>query len=254
MSFTRSKKAPCEICSKKQLSKKSELYKLKSGNTHLRKYLPADDKLIEFNDVKMKPEIVYLEGLKPNTTFFYFATNPRDFTLPILKFVDAYDKLQNSGVNRTSANGKAEVLIGCPQIYLAEDGNIYSRHFHIIYWNKANKQWGTTIYTHQIFCNVNKSFVKKMLNNPKVVILDALSEDMFTQNHIPGAINLPASHKWTLSEITARLPKGTNTTTPMILYCYNTKCNAAEKLWKQLNHLGYYNTMHYSGGITEWTK
>ena len=37
----KTRKAPCEVCSTRKLSKKSELYLLKSGNTHLRQYLPA---------------------------------------------------------------------------------------------------------------------------------------------------------------------------------------------------------------------
>jgi len=39
-----------------------------------------------------------------------------------------------------------------------------------------------------------------------------------------------------------------------IIYCYSPECNAAEKLWMQLNSLGFYNTIHYSGGISDWTS
>jgi len=48
------------------------------------------------------------------------------------------------------------------------------------------------------------------------------------------------------------LPKGTNSTTPIIIYCYSPECTAAEKLWEKLNRLGFYNTMHYLGGISDW--
>jgi rhodanese-related sulfurtransferase len=85
-----------------------------------------------------------------------------------------------------------------------------------------------------------------------VVIIDALDESHFEKTHIPGAVNLPAKHKWTLAEIMQRMPKGTNSTTPIIIYCYNPECTAAEKLWEQLNRLGFYNTMHYAGGISDW--
>lgn len=246
-------KAPCEVCNTRKLTRKSGLYKLKSGDTHLRAYLPATFA------VKLNPngkETTVLEGLKPNRTIFYFATNPQDFTKPINHFRVAYDRLQNSGVAKTDSNGKVTIQLECPQIYLAEDGQVYSRHFHIIYWNAKTNSWDTKIYTHQIFCNVDKRFVKKMLasnkKTTKVVILDALSEEMYAKNHIPGAINMPASHKWTLAEVMAKLPSGTNSTTPIIIYCYSPECTAAEKLWEQLNQLGFYNTMHYSGGISDW--
>ena len=256
----KTKKAPCEVCTTRKISKKSGLYKLRSGDTHLRAFLPNDATLREHPQSKHHQlEHVLLEGLKPNTTLFYFATNSKDFTKPIQHFAVAYDKLQNSGVVRTDAKGKVDVWVGCPQVYLAEDGNVYSRHFHIIYWITKKHKWDSRIYTHQIFCNVDKAFVRKMISaksksQEKVVIVDALDESYFNKNHIPGAVNLPASHKWTLAEVMRHLPKGSNSTTPIIIYCYNPECTAAEKLWMQLTRLGFYNTMHYPGGISDWNS
>jgi rhodanese-related sulfurtransferase len=259
-------KAPCEVCTTRKISRKSGLYQLRNGDTVLRAFLPADNRLrANPQEIKHKCEKVKLEGLKPNTTFFYFGTLTKDFTKPINRFIDAYDKLQNSGVARTDDKGRAEVWITCPQVYLAEDGNVYSRHFHIIYWRDSRKGssksgskggWDTRIYTHQIFCNVDKAFVKKMISNKSsgVVIIDALDESYYNKTHIPGAVNLPASHKWSLADVMARLPPGTNSTTPIIIYCYSPKCTAAEKLWIQLNRLGFYNTMHYPGGISDWNS
>ena len=251
-------KAPCEVCTIRRVSKKSGLYKLRSGETHLRAYLPADATPRENPHGQ---ETVHLEGLKPNATFFYFATNSKDFTLPVRHFADAYDKLQNSGVALTNGKGEATVRVDCPQVYLADDGQVYSRHFHIIYWLEKQTKWDMRIYTHQIFCNVDKAFVKKMIDSKSksktglgadVVIVDALDESYYSKEHILGAINLPASKKWSLAEVMKRLPKGTSSTTPIIIYCYSPECNAAEKLWMQMNRLGFYNTMHYTGGISDW--
>jgi rhodanese-related sulfurtransferase len=253
---SKTNKAPCEVCTTRKISKKSGLYKLSNGDTHLRTFLPPDATLRENpQKLKHKLEKVRLEGLKPNTTLFYFATNRKDFTKPIKQFANAYDRLQNSGVVRTDTKGNVKVRVGCPQIYLAEDGKVYSRHFHIIYWQENIKKWDSHIYTHQIFCAVEKAFVRKMINAKSgVVIIDALDESYYEKTHIPSAVNLPASHKWSLSEVMQRLPKGTNATTPIIIYCYSPECNAAEKLWMQFNHLGFYNTMHYAGGISDWNS
>jgi rhodanese-related sulfurtransferase len=273
----KTKKAPCEVCTTRKLTKKSSLYKLHTGDTHLRKYLPStpeqmlDRKTNKSKQSKKSYEEVHLEGLKPNQIIFYFATNSKNFitngssTTP---FIKAYDKLQNSGVTKTNGKGAAVVHVNCPQVYLAEDGQVYSRHFHIIYWLAQKRAWDTKIYTHQIFCNVNKQFVKKIVNNNakmhsrmhtkkhdnRVLIIDALNELYYMKTHIPGAINIPASHKWSLNEVMKRLPPGTNSTTPMIIYCYSPECNAAEKLWEQFNQLGFYNTMHYTGGISDWNQ
>lgn len=253
--INKTRKAPCEVCTTRKISKKSGLYKLASGDTHLRAFLPSDATLKKNPLDKDKLELVKLEGLKPNATLFYFATNSKDFIKPTQPFIKAYDRLQNSGVIKTDSKGRAEVWVGCPQVYLADNGKVYSRHFHIIYWINKAKKWDSHIYTHQIFCNVDKAFVRKMIAaKPGVVIIDALDKSYFEKTHIPGAINLPASHKWSLAEIMRLLPKDTNSTTPIIIYCYSPECNAAEKLWVQLNRLGFYNTMHYSGGITDWNS
>lgn len=245
-------KAPCEVCSTRKLKGTAAIYKLKSGNTHLRQYLPKDDTPIKSTGT----ETVLLEGLKPNTTICYFASNTPtpDFTANIMPFVNAYGQLENSGVAKTDNNGRVSFNINCPRIYLAEDGEIYSRHIHWIYWNNKSSKWGNDVYTHQIFCNVDKAFVKKYATgkSSSVIIIDALSEESYREHHIPGAINLPASNKWTYSQVIDILPKGTHSYTPIIIYCYSPECTAAEKLWSQLNNLGFYNTMHYSGGITNW--
>lgn len=253
MKNNKTKKAPCEVCRTRKLSKKSSLYALKSGNTHLRQYLPVNSSLRENSNGK---ESVLLEGLKPNRVVFYFATNSLDFTLKTKQFVDAYDVLQNSGVVKTDSKGNVEVKVNCPQVYIAENGEVYSRHFHMLHWNdngkgKGKGNWENKIYTRQIFCNVDKNFVKKMMQNPKVVIIDALTEEYYNKKHIKGAVNIPVQ-KLTFKDVMARLPKGTTSTTPMILYCYSPECNSAEKLWEQMNRLGFYNTMHYVGGISDW--
>jgi rhodanese-related sulfurtransferase len=254
-------KAPCEVCYTRKITSSNSIYKLKSGNTHLRQYLPKDNKPTKTNDshdhvnAKVR-ETVVLEGLKPNSTIFFFASNTPspDFTANISPFKKAYGHLENSGVARTDNNGKVSFTINCPRVYLGEDGKIYSRHIHWIYWNNKSKSWGNDIYTHQIFCNVDKKFVKKYAGNVsnKVIIIDALNEESYRERHIPGAVNLPASKKWSLNDVMKVLPSGTHSTTPMIIYCYSPECTAGEKLWIQLNKLGFYNTIHYPGGVSDW--
>jgi rhodanese-related sulfurtransferase len=246
----KTKKAICEVCKTRKIKGSNATYKLKSGDTHLRQYLPK-------NNIPRKStgkENVILEDLKPNTSIFYFASNTPypDFTSKTNPFRTAYGHLENSGVSRTDANGQVRFKINCPQVYLAEDGQIYSRHIHWLYWNNKLQTWDNDIYTHQIFCNVNKNFVKKYINSQKVIIIDALPSHSYNQKHIPNAINLPSTTKWTLNQLMHILPPNTHSYTPIIIYCYNPQCTAAEKLWSQLNNLGFYNTMHYSGGLQDW--
>ena len=39
---------------------------------------------------------------------------------------------------------------------------------------------------------------------------------------------------------------------PIIVYCYSKECEAAVKLIKKLNKLGYNNSVHYKAGIQRW--
>jgi len=252
-----SNKAPCEVCNPTKINLQSGLFKLKSGDTMLRNYFPKSNKITikiyspELKSISTKNK-VQLTGLKPNKIIFYFATNSRDFSLPQMKFADAYNHLENSGTIKTDSKGSCNVSIHCPQVYIAEDEQVYSRHLHLVYWDDRKQDWEENIYTHQIFCNVSKEFVKKYMNLPNVLIIDALPEDYYNKKHISNAINLPANYNWTLESVMAKLPPGTHSTTPMIIYCYNAECNAAEKLYNKLNKLGFYNTMHYLEGISNW--
>ena len=243
-------KAPCEICGTRIYSSKAQLYLLKSGNTHLRTYFPKLP--VQFHYSQASQHIL-LHDLKPNSTIFYFATRSRDISLPQQPFKDAYGTLTNSGVVKTNSSGNAEIFIDCPQIYIAEDGQVYSRHFHLVYWDSKKHEWSSQIYTHQVFCNIGADYVKKSMELPKPpLIIDALPPKYYKERHIAGAINMPATKNWTLAEVMKVLPKGVNSTTPMILYCYSSQCNAAEKLYKKLTKLGFYNTVHYLEGISSW--
>lgn len=258
---TSNKKAPCEVCYPNKINLQSGLFKLKIGDTHLRNYFPTMDTL-EINPYKNRHDLprnkITLTRLKPNKFILYFATNSRDFALPQMKFADAYNHLENSGTTRTNNKGSTNIYIHCPQVYIAEDGNVYSRHLHLVYWDDKKQDWDEDIYTHQIFCNVTKEFVKKHIKSKsnkkssKVLIIDALPEEYYNKKHIKGAINLPADNNWTLESVMERLPQGTHSTTPMIIYCYSAECTAAEKLYNKLNKLGFYNTMHYLEGISDW--
>ena len=88
--ISKKSKAPCEVCTTKKISTKSGLYALKSGDTHLRQYLPSGNELRQNPNASEK---VILEGLKPRMIFFYFATNSKDFTQPMQHFKDAYDNI-----------------------------------------------------------------------------------------------------------------------------------------------------------------
>lgn len=211
--------------------------------------LPKDNK--HYHKIGAQSKII--ENLKPNTCIFYFASSKRLFTLPIKKFEDAYGKLKNSGVTRTDSKGKAKFFLDCPQVYKSLGGKIHERHIHYLYWNENKKVWNRNLYTQPIICDVSQDFVKLHMN--KSLVIDALPSQMYNKKHIKGAYNIPVDKRLNENDLKKIIYKKFNKFSkniPIIIYCYYPKCDAAEKVLKRLNKLGYNNIVHYKNGIKSW--
>jgi rhodanese-related sulfurtransferase len=237
----------CYSCSKKPI--KDGIYK-----AHIEKFifskLPKDNK--HFHKTGSPSKII--SGLKPDTCIFYFATKERLFTSPLKKFEDAYGNLINSGCTKTDSKGNAKIFLKCPQIYISLNGNVYNRHLHFIYWDDKNKLWCKSLFTQPLICHVKNDFVEKYKN--KALLIDALPEEIYNKKHIKGAVNLPANKRWTENTlqklITMKKMPHKNKQIPIIVYCYNKKCNASIKVINKLNKLGYYNIVDFEDGICSW--
>lgn len=92
-----------------------------------------------------------MDNLEPNTRIFYFATRYRDFIKSIQTRAKAYSKLDNCGVANVNSEGVANIYLDCPQLYLNDDGKVYHRHLHYLYWNKEDKMWDNKLYTKKLF-------------------------------------------------------------------------------------------------------
>lgn len=209
------------------------------------KFVPQTNKLFH-SDINQK---ITMENLKPNSRIFYFATKYRDYTKPIQIRSRAYGKLENSGVAKVNSEGVATVYFDCPQLYKNDDGKVYHRHLHFLYWDPVNKLWGKKLYTKKVVCDVNEDFVKKFMK--KAIVIDALPTDHYNEKHIKSAHSLPYNKRWTNVDVEKIV--GKNKLKLIIVYCWNKNCNAAEKVIEKLNKLEYYNVVHYTNGISEWS-
>ncbi len=81
----------------------------------------------------------------------------------------------------------------------------------------------------------------------KVLLLDADSEEVFNDAHIPGAVRVS-------SEGLEEQSKGWNKKTPTVVYCSSYECTASHHIAKKLKDLGFEDVAVYSGGISEWHK
>lgn len=195
---------------------------------------------------------VEVQGLKPNSTIFYFGTMPRDFRKPILMRDRAYATLKNSGVVKSDANGRATFYLKCPQVYKEpKQKKVYGRHFHFLYYKAREQRWSSKLYTHKILCDIHQEQVKSFIKSRKVKLVDALPEKYYEEKHIKGAVNIPHNKRMKRSVVEKLIGKNKNV--PIIVYCYSKTCNAAEKVADALGKLGYHNTLHYVDGISKWT-
>jgi len=82
-----------------------------------------------------------------------------------------------------------------------------------------------------------------------VTLVDALPEAYFTQQHLPGAVNLTAD------DVAARagdlLP---DKNAPIVTYCSNPACNNSTEVAVRLEQRGYTNVRKYADGIQDWTE
>lgn len=82
-----------------------------------------------------------------------------------------------------------------------------------------------------------------------VVLVDALPESYFAQQHLPGAINL------VVEDVATRagelLP---DKDAPIVTYCSNTACSNSGQVAAALESLGYRNVRKYAEGIQDWVE
>ena len=204
----------CLTCSTRPL--KNGVY-LAVMQDFVRKRLPTQvHPKVKYN--KNAPPI-HVSNLRPNTYVFYFATQKRNFQLAPLPQKKAYAKLQNSGIAKTDENGKTTFYLDCPQIYINDNGKIYSRHFHYVFYDDILKEWTDTLYTQRILCTISKT---EALTYKKAIIIDVSK--------------LNKNKDKNMDDFKSLIGK------PILL---KGKKAEVESFHKKLNNLGIYNTMFW---------
>ncbi len=212
---------------------------------------------------------VHLGG--PGRHVFYYAAQPKKD--PLLKFTapgKAYDKLQNSGLSKIDKDGNIIFHLKCPQNYL-EKGMWYP-HVHFVISNSSCTKWMPHLYTRLVLCPVDKTFIKHAIQTDKYMVFNALPMEEYIKDHIPSSFPLPYNTLGKLNDnqiihyikemsihhrsISNYVYKNKENIfhIPIVVYCYNKKCDASIKLIQRLWKIGFRNVKEYEGGITDWNK
>ncbi len=87
------------------------------------------------------------------------------------------------------------------------------------------------------------------INAATITAVDALPEPYYTEQHLPGALNLVADDVDTLA---AQLLPDENAA--IVTYCSNTSCQNSSQVAAKLERLGYTNVRKYADGIQDWVE
>jgi rhodanese-related sulfurtransferase len=83
------------------------------------------------------------------------------------------------------------------------------------------------------------------------VLVNALSPEAFSEGHIPGSDNLPATQE-DLAEKAGHLAGSKDE--EIIVYCASPECDASTKAAHKLEDAGFTNVVEYDGGMKEWKE
>ena len=91
---------------------------------------------------------------------------------------------------------------------------------------------------------------RMMRTTPDLTIVEVLGKQAFGEYHIPGAINVPIGEGFD-ERIQAAVP---NKTAPVIVYCWDTDCDASPKAAERMEQLGYDAVFDYEAGKADWKQ
>lgn len=258
---------------KNHITKLEEMpeWKLLRGDTT---YFP-NDKVIDLKNIKISTPTktttnvhIHLGKGKADRYVFYFAAEPSKNELEHIEANKAYGKFKNSGIAKTNTNGNAVLKIRCPQNY--KEKGLWYPHIHFLISNSSKTKWNSSLYTKLILCPINKNTVKEAIKHQSHLILNSLPLSYYIKSSIPNSYPLPLDSISNLEKkevvkyiksllhhvpkIKKAVDKGKIDifSIPIIVYCYNKKCNSSTRLIKHLWKLGFKNIKDYEDGIVGW--
>ena len=215
---------------------------------------------------------------------YWAANGKKSKSLVIEDARKAYGRFENSGVVKTTSDGKVVLRFDCPQLYKAKRGDItqpttFFRHVHFVV--EKDGEWDRQIYTKVVICNYTLNTFIDEIKSGTTFIINAIpteysATDYVQNSHkmlIPNAYNVfhktiakmsvKELHDWFGQVIKINYPKLATQLKnkkldlyeiPIVTYCAHEKCNASELVIKELMKKGFVNINEYGGAIMEYRK
>ncbi len=112
------------------------------------------------------------------------------------------------------------------------------------YTNVKVYRGGVPEWEQKSFLDIGTSEVSKLLNENKIVLIDARPFPKYKEETISGAISIPDTK---LNELLGRLPKSTNE--QIVIFCGGVECDKSFYEANKLYELGYKKVAIYSQGL-----
>ena len=196
-------------------------------------------------------------GQKHGNCLIYWWGSRTMFENLNLEYPDSYINSMNSGLMKLNSSGKCTISVNCPQPY-KDKGVSYMSHIHILVSDKKMTRWNKGIYTQNVLCEINKKNLIHHIQKKDRIIINALSSEYHNKAHIPNSHNLyyKEAKKLSIAQIHNRVRKMIKDEpkiqqiieVPIIVYCYDNKCDAGHELANELFRAGYTNVIDYADG------
>jgi rhodanese-related sulfurtransferase len=96
---------------------------------------------------------------------------------------------------------------------------------------------------------ISRNEVKNLIDRDGATVAEALAEQYFKEEHLPGAVNVP--HLAEEELINERLP---DKDAPVVTYCASLTCRNSEILAERLVAMGYSDVREYAEGKADWIE
>jgi rhodanese-related sulfurtransferase len=96
---------------------------------------------------------------------------------------------------------------------------------------------------------ITRDELKHLLDRSEVVVVEALPEQYFAKEHIPGAIRV--DYEELEAQAPERLP---DRDAAIVTYCASATCRNSEIAANKLIALGYTNVREYAEGKADWIE
>ena len=98
---------------------------------------------------------------------------------------------------------------------------------------------------------IDRETLKGSLGKGDAVIVNVLSENDYSKEHIKGSENIPLEDENFETEVEALVQSKDK---PVIVYCASVDCPASKTAAEKLEKAGFTNISAYEGGMRDWKE